>query len=454
MAPEPLLALAHRALERARAAGATHAEACLESARAFTVRVHGGAIESLKQSGTLGLGLSALVDTRMGFASGTDLSDAGLDDLARRAVALARFGTPDEANGFPTPAEAEGDAPGDLALADEAAAELSPERKIGMALELERLALAHDPRITRCEGSAVTSSEGTFAVVNSHGVARAWRGTTVSAWVVALADDGPRQQTGVWGVTRRALSDLPPMHELARAAASRAVARLGARTVPTARVPVVMSPDVAAAWINEMYDAFCGDAVIKRTSWVADRFGRDLASPLFTLVDDGRMRGGTGTSPWDGEGVPTRRTVLVDGGRLAAFAYDAYHARRARTRSTGNAMRGFSSRPGIGHHNLHVAPGTTTPEAIVRGIPRGFYFDHRGSFGFNAVTGDCSYQASGHWIEHGEKAFAVDGITVAGNSLEMLRAITAVGDDLEFRGSVASPTLAIAEMVVSGSGRG
>lgn len=451
LAGDALLAHAASAIERARALGAGQAEACLESVSAFTVRTHGGTVESLKQSGTLGLGVSALVDGRIGFASGTDLSASGVEDLARRAVALARFATPDEANGFPTRAEA-GDAPGgDLRIADEAAAELPPDRKIEMALELERAALGHDPRVGRTDGCVVSSSEGVFAVANSHGVARAWRGTSVSAWVVALADDGPRQQSGVWGMARRALAELPSMESIGRRAAARAVERIGARTVPSARVPVVMDPEVAGAWIASMHDAFCGDAVIKRSSWLVDRLGERIAPEHVTLVDDGRLAGAVGTSPWDGEGVPTRRTVLVDRGVCAAFAYDAYHARRRGLASTGNAARGFSSRPGVSYHNLFVEPGADRVEALIGRVKRGLYFDHHGSFGFNAVTGDYSYQASGHWIEDGVKAFPVDGITVAGNSLTMLASIEAVGRELEFRHAVASPALLLSEMTVGGS---
>lgn len=449
--PAALQALAEQAVALARRAGADVADACAEGSRAFTVRVHGGAIESLKQSGTLGIGVRAIVGGAVGFASGTDTTPAGLADLAARAVALARFATPDPVQGAPTPEEA-GEAPaGDLGLHDPEAAELSAERKIEMALELERIALAHDPRVTRCDGSAVSSAQGDFAIANSHGLARAWSGTSVSAWVVALAADGPKQQSGVFGLSRRFLADLPSMESIAREAARRAAARIGARTVPTAQVPVVMHPDIAASWLAAMYDAMTGEAVLQKRSWLEGRVGEAVASNLVAIVDDGRMPRGLGTSPYDGEGVPTRRNVLVDAGLFRGFAYDHYHARRAGVRSTGNGSRGFASTPGTGYHNLCFSAGKTPVEDLLRRVDRGFYYDDSGSFGFNPVTGDYSYQAQGMWIEKGEKAYPVDGVTVAGNSLRMLRDITAVGDDLEWRAAVASPTLLIAEMTVSGS---
>ena len=450
--PDELQSLCAQALERARAHGAQVADACAESSRAFTVRVHTGAVDSLKQSGTLGLGVRAIVGGAVGFASGTDLSPAGIDDLARRAVALAGFGTPDEANDAPTDEETGGESTGDLQLFDYAALELPVERKIEMALELERLALAADPRVTRSDGASVSSAGGAFAIANSHGVVRAWEGTSVSAWVVVLADDRDgRQQTGAEGMSVRQLADLVPLETLARAAATRAVNRVGARSVPSARVPVVMHPDIAAAWISEMTDAWSGESILKQSSWLTGKLGEENASSRVTLVDDGTLPRRVGSSPYDGEGLRTRRNVLLDRGRLAMFMYDHYHARRARVPGTASGLRGWSSTPGIGFHNLYVEPGSESPEAILRKVDRGFYYDDQGSFGFNPVTGDYSFQAQGYWIENGERAFPVDGVTVAGNSLEMLRGVEAVGADLEWRSSVACPTLLIGEMTVSGS---
>jgi PmbA protein len=448
--PEELLRHAERALDAAKRAGAPLADACLESSRAFTVRVLGGRIETLQQSGALGLGLRVVVNDAVGFCSGTDLSPEGLDDLARRAVALARHSTPDEANGAPTPDEAGAAATVALDILDPEAMELPVERKIDMAIELERIALSVDPRIRRSDGSAVSSSGGAFAIANSHGLARAWEGSSVSAWVVALAEDEARQQTGVYGMSKRHLADFAPMETIGREAARRAIARLGGRAVPSARVPVVMSPEIAAAWISEMYDAFTGESVLKQSSWLTGLLDEPIASPLVTLVDDGTMVRGLGSSPYDCEGLRTRRNVLVDAGRCAMFAYDYYNSRRSKVAPTGNGVRGFASTPGTGYHNLFIAAGESTPEAILKSVDRGFYLDDQGSFGFNPVTGDYSYQAQGFWIEKGELVHPVEGVTVAGRSLDMLKAVTAVGNDLEFRSSVASPTLLISEMTVSG----
>jgi len=446
------------AVARARRAGADHAEACLESLRSFTVRVHGGAIESLQQSVTRGLGLRVLVGGAQGFVSSTDLepeSASGghpLDELVRQAVTLARFSTPDEANAFPTPAEAEDDPPPDLDLVDPALLELPAERKIEMALTLERVALACDPRIRRTDGAGVVTRDGHAVLVNSNGLMRVSSATTVSASVTPLADDGAgKQQTGWYGMVQCRLDQLEDPEAIAREAARRALARLGARPVPTARVPVILAPEIAAAWVGEMFEAFSGEAHLKRTSWLTDRLGETIAAELVTLVDDGRRPRAVGSEPFDGEGMPTRRSVLIERGRFTTILYDHYHARRVGTRSTGSAVRGYASTPRIGPHNLYVEAGGESPEAVLAQVDRGFYMDDQGSYGFNPTTGDYSYQAQGFWVEGGVKVHPVEGVTVASNSLDMLRNVAAVGSDLRFLGSVASPTLLIAEMTVSGT---
>ena len=452
---EALAAVGLEAVERARAAGAAHAEACVESARAFTVNVNGGVIETLKQSATHGLGLRVIVDDAVGFVSTTDLRPEALAEIARHAVTLARFSTPDPCNVLPMPAEA-GPALGpaeELELFDPAVIEFPAERRIEWALELERLALAYDPRIRRTEGAGVSMRDGSAAIVNSHGLVRAWSGTGVGIHVVPLADDRDgRQQTGYYGVSKRRLRDVPALETVAAEAAKRAVSRIGARPVPSARVPVILHPDIAAAWIAEMHDAFSGESVIKQSSWLTGKLGEVIASPKVALVDDGRRRAGAGTDPYDGEGIATRRNPLIEGGRCAMYLYDLYHARRAGVAPTGSAVRSYSSQPGIGYHNLYIEAGAESPEEILKRVDRGFYMDDQGSYGFNAVTGDYSYQAQGFWVENGEKRFPVEGVTVASNSLDMLRNVVAVGNDLRFDHAVASPTLLIAEMTVSGAG--
>jgi len=448
--------LAQRAIEAARAAGATHADAVVEDSRSLNVKVHEGRIDTLRRSATHGLGLRVIVDDAVGVVSTNDFDPEALAALARHAVALARLATPDPANVMPTIDEAEagildpGDAAGRLGTYDPAILAEPAERVIERALALERIARGADARITRCDHAGVTLGDGAWVLANTHGVLRRERGTSISSGVVALADDGMRQQSGGYGVSSRSLAALPAAEAVAREAVARAVARIGARGVPSARVPVVMHPDIAASWIGRVAGAFSGEQVMKRASWLSESLGQTIAAPLVTLVDDARLTGGLGTSLFDGEGVRTGTHRLIDRGVCARFVYDLYTARRVGGRSTGNASRSYTGAPGIGFHNLYVMAGETPPEKILASVERGFYMDDQGSFGFNPVTGDYSFQAQGFWIERGEKAFPVDGVTVASRSLDMLRGVTAVGTDLVFDGSTVSPTLLIAEMMLSG----
>ena len=454
---EALVALAEQALAAARAAGADHADSVVESSRAFSVTVNQQRIDTLKHSVTHGLGLRVIVGGATGVVSTNDFDPDHLADLARRAVALARFSTPDEANAIPTRDQAEDGVPelpagaDPVGMFDPALLEWPAEARIAFAFELERIAHAIDPRVTRCDHVGVSAHDGQWVLANTHGVLRHERGASASTAVVALADDGGgKQQSGGFGVSRRRLVDLPTPDAVAGEAVRRALARIGARSVPSAKVPVIMHPDIAGAWLAELSGAFSGEAVMKRSSWLSERLGQVIASPLVTIVDDGRLRHGVGSSLYDGEGIRTRRNLLLDRGTCAMFAYDLYTARRVGARSTGNASRSYAGVPGIGYHNLFIPAGTDSPAEILKRVDRGFYMDDQGSFGFNGVTGDYSFQAQGSWIEHGERAFPVEGVTIASNSLDMLRNVAAVGNDLVFDGSVAAPTLLIAEMTLSG----
>ena len=445
---------ARRAVDLARRAGADEAEAYVENVRALSVRVNMGTVETVKHSTLHGLGLRVIVDRKVGFVSTNDLRDETVADLARRAVALGRHATADPANGLLNEAPP---VPGDdlLGIDDPAIAELGAQWHIERALAMERIALDLDPRIQRTDGCSASSRRGDFVLVNSHGVERSGSGTSISAYVVPLAADaGGKQRSGGYGMSKRRLADLAAPESIAREAVKRAVDMIGARPVDAARVPVVMHPDIASAWLSDIFDAFSGEAVIKKESWLTDKLGERIASPLVTLVDDGTMPHGLGTESCDDEGVPCRRNVLVERGVCAMYAYDIYNANRAGLPPTGNANRGYSSLPGIGYRNLYLEPGTSTLEEILRSVERGFYMTDQGAFGYNEVTGDYSYQAAGFWIEKGHIAFPVDGITVASTSPEMLKNVVMVGNDLCFDDTASSPTIKVAEMTLGGKADG
>jgi PmbA protein len=226
--------------------------------------------------------------------------------------------------------------------------------------------------------------------------------------------------------------------------------------VATQRVPIVFAPEVARSLIGSVFEAASGDAIWRGASFLAGRLGEQIAASSLTIVDDNFMllptgAGGFGSSPFDGEGLPSRRTVVVEAGALHTYLLNTYSARKLGMKSTHNASRGLAGTPGIGCGNLYLEPGTLTPEEIFAAIPAGLYVTSLMGFGVNVVTGDYSRGATGLWIENGVLTHAVEEVTIAGNLGEMLRNVTAIGNDLVFRGSVASPTLRIDGMTIAGA---
>jgi len=382
----------------------------------------------------------------------SDLRKASLEDLAARGVTLARQSTPDEFAGLPEgglkAASAEG-----MKLFDEAIVSLPVAKKIEMALEMERVALGYDARIKRTDDCRMVTQIGSAHLASSHGGSVWYPRTSILLYVNPLADDtAERQQSGAYASTASALAECETPEQVAREAGRRAVARIGARPVATQKVPVILHPDIAGNWVQNFFGAFSGESVFKKTSYLTERLGETIASSLVTVIDDGTMPGGVSTAPFDGEGRPTARNVLIDKGVCKQFVYDTYWARRAGTRDTGSAGRTYNGAPFITSRNLYIANGTTPPEEIIKSVERGFYMVDQGAFGYTPPTGDYSYQAAGFWIEKGAIAHPVQDVTAASNTLDMLQNVTKVGNDLRFNGSVNAPTLLISEMTVSGAG--
>ena len=431
-------------------AGAKEADALLESGSQFRVDVLNGAVENLKQAQTRGLGLRVFVDRRTALVYTSDLRESALADLAGRAVELAKKAQADEYAGLPGTPPAVAASADELQLFDPAVAALTPEAKIEWVRTVEKAARGYDPRIKRHDGCSLQSGVGETVFASSAGPSLSYRGTSIGGFVNPLADDGDKQQSGGDGELQTHLAWLSSAEEIGKEAGRRAVERVGARGVPTQKVPVILHPDIAANWLQNFFNAFSGEQAFKKVSYLTEKLGQEIASPLVTIVDDGTKAGGVGTSPFDGEGQPTRKNVLVDQGVMKMFVYNAYWGRKAGVPSTGNAVRGYQGAPGIGNRNLFLAAGASTPDEIFASVERGFYMVDSGAFGYNATTGAYSYQAAGFWVEGGKKAFPVAEITVASTTLDMLKNIVMVGNDLKFNGNVNSPTIKIAEMTVSG----
>ncbi len=257
-------------------------------------------------------------------------------------------------------------------------------------------------------------------------------------------------QRDYWYSVARTLKKLEPPEQVGRIAAERTLRRLGARKVKTGHVPVVFDPMVARSLLEHIFGAVNGDAVYRGASFLAGKLGERVAGENVAVIDDGAMPGGFGSSPFDDEGVPTRRTLVIENGVLKSYLLNTYTAKKLGLATTGNAARGLAGNPGIGVGNLFMRPGTRSPREIIADVKEGLYLTELLGFGVNLVTGDYSRGASGLWIAGGELTYPVEEVTIAGNLKDMLVNIAEIGNDLEFRGSIASPTLRVEGLTVAG----
>jgi PmbA protein len=451
-----LESLAADVVAKAMKAGASDAEAMAREGDEFSVNVRMGQVETLKESGSRGLGVRVFMGKRSASTSTSDLTAEGIRQLVDGAMALVKVTEEDTFSGLPETAEF-GALSSDLHLFHEDVYSLPGPERIEWARRAEAAALEADKRITNSDGGSFDAATGRKALANSRGFVGGYRSSYAGVSAAPLAQDanGAMQRDGWWSSARR-LADLDSPEAIGKEAARRALRRLGARRVPTQRVPIVFAPEVARSLIGSVFEAASGDSIWRGASFLAGKLGELIAAPNLTIIDDNTMllptgMGGFGTSPFDGEGLPSQRTVVVDAGVLRNYLLNTYTARKLGMKSTHNASRGLAGAPGIGCGNLYLEPGMLTAEQIIADVPAGLYVTGLIGFGVNVVTGDYSRGATGLWIENGVLTHAVEEVTIAGNLADMLRNVTAIGNDLEFRGAVASPTLRIDGMTIAGA---
>lgn len=442
---------AKKVLERATRGGKGEAEVFLETSRQSSVRVREGEIQDLTQATSKGLGLRVIAGGRLGFAYTSDFDPSRLDEFVDRALALAKVAASDKRNALPDARALKQRNTAKLDLYDPAVAALSSEWKIEASLAMERAARATDKRVTHFESAGAGDYVSEVYIASSTGLEDRYRGTYVYLFAQPVAAQDGQLQVGSWSDSRRFLADLETPDAVGRKAAERAVRMLGARKAKTARVPVVFDPQIAASFVGGLASAVNGDMVFKKASFLGDKLQETIAPDFVTIIDDGLLPRGLATGPFDGEGVATRRTPIVEGGVLKSFLYDTHTARKHGARTTGNASRGYSSLPHVGVNNFFLQAGTVKPADLIKPIKKGLYVTHMLGRGANTITGDYSRGANGIWIENGELAYPVQECTVAGNMLQMLASIDGLGDDLVFRGTVSAPTLRFSELTVSGS---
>jgi PmbA protein len=441
--------LATDLLRRARAEGADAADVLVGQGTDFSVTVRKGEVETLKQAGSKALGLRVFVGRRSATSYTSDFSPAGLSSLVRDTVGMARVTGEDLAAGLPDEAPPAEEL--DLALYDASPEALPTAQRIEQARRAEAAALSAAPEITNSQGASYASGEDEVVLANTLGFLGRYRTSSVSFSVVPVAERDGEMERDYWYTAGRGLGDLLAPEEVGRIAAQRTLRRLGARKVATCEVPVVFDPETAAELLGYVFRAVSGYSVFRNATFLKDRLGQAVASPLLTVVDEGRRPRGLGSRPFDGEGLPTRRNVPIEAGVLRHFLCDSYSARKIGARPTGSARRGVGGGPSVGAGNLCFAAGATPPERIIGEVARGLYVTDLIGFGVDLVSGDYSQGAVGQWIEGGRLVHPVHEVTIAGNLKQMLLDVDAVGSDLEFRGSTAAPTLRVRRMTVSGS---
>jgi PmbA protein len=442
---------ARRSVEAAVDAGATDAEAWVEEGVSRRVRVYDGEVESLSDAGGRGVGVRAFVDGRSGYAYGTDPSEPGIQEVARAARGAAEAADPDEHGGLPeelgtTPIEG---------LASSAMGSWSTERKVELTLAVERAARRR-PGVTQVENAVYSDAEGSVALANSRGFAAGYDATQAWAYASAFAGEGADLMTGMGVDLGRDPGALDP-EAIGGEAAERALALVGARQPASRRCPVVLDAFVAASFIGFIGSMLSADAVQRGRSLFAGREGDEIADPALALADDATDPEGPASAPFDGEGSPSRRTALIEGGRLSSFLFDVRTARRAGRDTTGNASRGsYRTPPSVGATNLVLEPGGRSLDELFGEAGEGLYVTDVAGLhsGVNPVSGTFSVGASGRLIEGGEPGGPVRELTIASDLVAMLQAVRAVGSEarwLPLGGSIKAPPILIGEMAVSGS---
>jgi PmbA protein len=439
---------------RAVKAGASDAEVTIREGDEFSTLVRIGEVETLKESGSRGMGLRVLMAADNGYrvasTSSSDFTPEGVEHLVKGALSLARVTSEDPFAGLAETSEF-GSLHGDLELYHKDVYSLPTAERIEYARRAEAAALSADTRITNSAGGSFDASTGRKAFANSRGFTGEYQASScsVSCSPIALGKSGEMQRD-YWYTYARSLSKLASPESVGVEAARRTLRRLDGRRVKTQQAPLIFAPEIARSLIGAIFDAASGDSIYRGSSFFTGKLGEQVAAESVTVIDDGTLIGGFGTSPFDGEGLPSRRTMIVERGVLSNYLLNTYTGRKLGMKSTGNASRGLAGNPGTGSGNLFLMPGDQSPEEILRSVPSGLYLTELIGPGVNMVTGDYSRGASGLWIENGELTYPVQEITIAGNLKEMFRNITAIGNDLEFRGSVASPTLRVDGMMIAG----
>jgi len=447
-----MINLASDLVARAQKQGADVAECVVGDSQHLSAKVRLLEPELVEEAASRAVGMRVMLGQQVAVTYTSDLSPSGLALLISDALELAKLSQPDPFAGPPDASllSTKEQHP-DLDLFDPTVDAVDAAEAVRRATRAEKAALDHDPRVKNSDGATFTRVSGGSALVTSGGFRGASQGTYASVVVNPVVDDeGGKKRSGYYWSARRHLSQLEDEQAVGAEAAKRTLQKLGARRVESQEVAVIFDPDSARAIVGLLASCVNGGAIWRRSSYLLDRVGTRVASDLLTIVDNPLIPRGPGSRPYDGEGLLSRRNVVVEQGMLQGYQLDSYSARKLKLESTANASRGSSGGVGIGSSNLHMSPGTISAKDLLKSTEKGLYVTNMMGFGFNAVTGDFSRGASGFWIEKGELAFPVSEVTISLNLDQLLQRIDAVADDLDPKTSIAAPTFRVSAMTLAG----
>jgi PmbA protein len=438
--------LAEQLVKKCRKRGADAAEVYIEASRNLSLEVRKGEVETVQEAAGYGAGFRLFIQGRMAFASSNDLDEKALDDAIGRAIGFAKITTADPNNVLPD----DNGMTSVTGLYDPQIAEVKIEDKIALAKRTEQLAMK-DPRITKSDGASYRESEGEIFIANSNGLLKSYKEGGCGFGVSVVAEKGEQKSSGGESCSRRFYQDLKPAEEVAAKAARDAYEMLDPKPLKTMKAAVIFDRDVAYALLGGILGAVNGERVLQGASFLGKSSGQKIGSELITLIDDGTREKGLASAPFDGEGVPTQKRIIVDKGVLKGFMYNTIVAKRAGVKSTGNARRGgFTDLPGIGPHCFYMAAGEAKPEDIVKATKVGFLVKEVTGYGINPVNGNFSGGAAGFWVEDGKIAFPVKGLTIAGTADDILNGIDMVADDLDLNRTMTAPTFRIKLLQIGG----
>lgn len=423
--------------------GADEIEVSILDGYEFSVDVRFGKIENLVEAGSKALGMRVIKDKKTAFSSSSDLSRNTLEHLVKNAIKRAALASPDEFSGLPSPSSRHTDILS-LILFDATIPKLSSKKKIALAIETERIAL-DDKRITNSHGASLETKEIKTVFANSNGFLQEYDQTVCGLSLGLQAGDTDNRVEDYWFSIKRHYKELESPEVVAKKAVERTIRQINPKKIKTQKVPVIFEP-MMTTWLMEfLFACVSGVSIYQKTSFLVDKLGEKIGNNSVNVIDDGLLPGMLGSRPFDAEGVPCKKTPVIEDGILKNYLCNTYAARKLKLKSTGN-----SAGTGVNPNNFYLKAGDIPPDRIISSLDRGLILIRTIGHGLNPVTGDISRGAFGLWVEKGEIAYPVSEITISGNLGEILNNIEVIGNDLDFQSSISGPTIRIQELTVAG----